>query len=226
MASGPTDIDAVIFDLDGILVDSERIYVAAWHTVADELECPQISAICGEVIGLPYDRIEPRIKAALPARVSYGCFRSAMNAVLTETLANGYPLKTGAVEILQFLQQHRVPCAVATSSTTTVPAKLQDNRIDHYFQEVVRRDQVAEGKPQPDIYLAAAERLQCPPARCLALEDSEPGLTSAQAAGLRVVHVPDIAVVNPRLLANCAAQFETLLAVRDWLDQPAFTASR
>ncbi len=215
----PPAIDGVVFDLDGVLVDSERLYLSAWYVVAKELGCPEIVSIYPQLIGLPYEKVEALIRDNLPPEIPLQTFLSAGQVALEPILADGYPLKAGAMEILEFLEARGMPCALATSSTTSVPEKLQRNAIDGYFQAVVTRDDVAHGKPHPDIYLAAAERLQVAPDRCLAVEDSKPGLLSAQAAGFRVVHVPDIAVIEAAVTDNCTAVFPNLLALRDWLTQ-------
>ena len=210
-------IDAVVFDLDGVLIDSERIYLQAWLKVAEEIACPELGPAYTQVVGLPYDEIEPIVEKILNDKVSMTDFRAAMMGAVGKQLTNGYPLKTGAMEILQFLQSQGVPCAVATSSTTSVPVKLQDTGIGHFFCHVVTRDEVARGKPHPDVYLKAAEQLGLAPSRCLAVEDSEPGLQAALASGMQVVHVPDIIIVSSDLTAACRAICSDLLALRDWL---------
>lgn len=211
-------IDAVVFDLDGVLIDSERIYVQAWHLVADELDCPELITGYRDVVGLPYDQVEPIVHGQLDGRVSMSRFRQAINGALKNLVMDGYPLKTGAMEILQFLERQKIPCAVATSSTTSVMGKLLDTGIRDFFRHVVTRDDVPRGKPHPDVYLAAAERLGIPADRCLAVEDSEPGLQAALAAGMVVAHVPDMIQISTDLLANCRAVCPDLLALRDWLE--------
>ena len=86
---------------------------------------------------------------------------------------------------------------------------------------MVSRDQVARGKPHPDIFLEAAEQLGAAPARCLAVEDSKHGLRAAIAAGMHVVHIPDIAIIDRELTAQCIAVLPNLLALRDYLTEDA-----
>lgn len=210
-------IAAVVFDLDGVLIDSERIYVRAWHQVADELDCPALVPAYVDVVGLPYDQIEPIIHANLNHQVSMAEFQTAINGAVRALTKDGYPLKTGAVEILQYLRDQGTPSAVATSSTTSVPRKLQDTGIEKYFCHVVTRDEVAMGKPHPDVYLAAAKRLGLAPSQCLAVEDSEPGLRAALSSGMVVAHVPDIIDIGADLTGRCDVVCPDLLALRDWL---------
>jgi len=174
-----------------------------------------------DIVGLPYDELEKVLQRELKPPVTIEMLRQAIGDALQPILANGYPLKPGTVEILTYLQDRGLPCAVATSSTTSVAVKLNDNHIDHFFRHVVSRDQVARGKPRPDIYLEAAKRLGAAPARCLAVEDSKPGLLSALAAGMNVVHIPDIAIIETDLMAQCMAVLPDLPALRDWLAQDA-----
>jgi HAD superfamily hydrolase (TIGR01509 family) len=214
-----SDVDAIIFDMDGILIDSERLYLQAWRIVAEEQNCPEIVPLFADIVGLPYDELEKVLQRELKPPVTIEMLRDAIGAALQPILADGYPLKPGVMEILTYLQDRDLPCAVATSSTTSVAVKLNDNHIDHFFHHVVSRDQVKRGKPHPDIYLEAARRLQVEPARCLAVEDSKPGLLSALAAGLKVVHIPDIAAIDTDLTARCLAVLPNLLSLRDWLAQ-------
>ncbi len=209
--------EAVVFDLDGVLIDSERIYIEAWKKVAVELDCPDIVESYVDVVGRPYDQVEPIVHANLKGRVTLDRFRAAIGAAVDELVVDGFPLKTGAWDILEYLEGLDMPCAVATSSTSSVPGKLEDTGIARFFRYIVTRDDVAHGKPQPDIYLAAADRLGFAPDRCLAVEDSEPGLQSALAAGMQVIHVPDIIEVDAALTADCRAVCPDLLALRDLL---------
>ena len=211
------NIAAVVFDLDGVLIDSERIYVRAWHQVADELDCPALVAAYVDVVGLPYDQIEPIIHTNLNDRVSMAEFQTAINGAVRALTKDGYPFKAGAVEILQYLRDQGTPSAVATSSTTSVPRKLQDTGIEEYFCHVVTRDEVAMGKPHPDVYLVAAKRLGLAPSQCLAVEDSEPGLRAALSSGMVVAHVPDIIDIGADLTGRCDVVCPDLLALRDWL---------
>jgi len=170
-----------------------------------------------DVVGLPYDQIEPIIHTNLNDRVSMAEFQTAINGAVRALTKDGYPLKAGAVEILQYLRDQGTPSAVATSSTTSVPRKLQDTGIEEYFCHVVTRDEVAMGKPHPDVYLVAAKRLGLAPSQCLAVEDSEPGLRAALSSGMVVAHVPDIIDIGADLTGRCDVVCPDLLALRDWL---------
>ncbi|MDP6692153.1 MAG: HAD family phosphatase [Alphaproteobacteria bacterium] len=212
-------IDAVIFDMDGVLIDSERLYLQAWQIVADDLNCPEIVPLFPEIVGLPFDELQRVLQRELKPPITLEVLRLAVGAALEPILTDGYPMKPGTIEILTYLEGRKIPCAVATSSTTSVSVKLNDNGIDHFFQHVVSRDQVQRGKPHPDIFLEAAERLGATPARCLAVEDSKHGLRAAIAAGMHVVHIPDIAVIERELTNQCLAVLPGLPALRDWLAQ-------
>ncbi len=215
------DIDAVIFDMDGILIDSERLYLAAWRVVAEKLDCPEIVPLFPEIVGLPFDELQRVLQRELKPPLTIEILGEAIREALQPILMDGYPLKAGTIEILTYLENRGLPCAVATSSTTSVSEKLDDNDIVHFFRHVVSRDQVERGKPNPDIFLEAAKRLGASPARCLAVEDSKHGLRAAIAAGMHVVHIPDIAVIERELTAQCIAVLPNLLSLRDWLAQDA-----
>lgn len=126
--------------------------------------------------------------------------------------------KPGVTELLAWLQERRVPKAVATSSARAKAMHhLWTTGVLNRFGAVVTRDEVERGKPHPDLYLRAAERLGTPPDRCLALEDSYNGVRAARAAGVSVVMVPDLLRPTEEMRSMCEAVVPDLHAVRHLL---------
>jgi HAD superfamily hydrolase (TIGR01509 family) len=186
-------IDAVVFDLDGLIVDSEHVWdevrqqLAAerggrWHDQASRdmmgMSSPEWSRYMHDVIGLeePPDEINAEVVRRL-------------EAVYRERL----PLIPGAVEAVERLAA-RWPLGLASSSNRRViDLVLETSGLTGSFRATVSSEEVAQGKPAPDVYLEAARRLGVEPARCAAVEDSENGILSAKAAGMRTIAIP-----NPR----------------------------
>ncbi|MFN4170755.1 MAG: HAD family hydrolase [Pseudorhodobacter sp.] len=181
--------DAVIFDLDGTLLDTERCTgdagIRAFAAFGIDLEPDFLHRLIGkdDVTGsaILHDHF-PRLD--LPA------LRHRWDREIDIAYENGIPLKPGARELLDRLDR---PKALATSSTRgQARRKLDLTGLAADFSHVVTFDDVASPKPAPDAFLLAARHLGCAPAACIAFEDSEPGAESAFRAGMTVVQVPDI----------------------------------
>jgi HAD superfamily hydrolase (TIGR01509 family) len=137
-----------------------------------------------------------------------------------ELAATGLPLKPGAIELLDLLDDLGLPRAIATSSThAMVQANLLMHSLTERFHGVVAHGDYASGKPAPDPYLKAAERLGVAPALCLALEDSHSGVRSASAAGMMAVMGPDLIPPTEEISDLCALVVDDLHAVRHLLDR-------
>jgi len=212
------DCAAFMFDMDGLLFDTERLSRHALHAAADELGVPLAEDAFLELIGRRMGDIQHRLAArvggaALAARL-LECSEKHYQALIDQ----GVPVKEGVADLLAWLDAHGRPCAVATS-TRTVKAehKLAAAGLRKYFHTVVGGDQVEHGKPAPDIYLRAAAGLGVAAKDCGVFEDSEPGLRAAHAAGARVVWVPDLAPVDAVTQKLATARADSLRAVLEFL---------
>jgi HAD superfamily hydrolase (TIGR01509 family) len=184
-------IDAVVFDLDGVIVDSEHVWDEVrqrlaeerggrWHDQASRdmmgMSSPEWSRYMHDVVGLA----EP------PEEINAEVVRR-LEAVYREEL----PLLDGAVEAVEALAA-RWPLGLASSSNRElIDLVLRVSGLERWFAATVSSEEVPRGKPAPDVYLEAARRLGVPPGRCTAVEDSENGIRSAKAAGMRVVAIPN-----------------------------------
>ncbi len=193
--------DAVIFDMDGLMIDSERVSIACWSQAARELQLPFEDGFWLQMVGLGdrdcgqllLQRIDADQVAALLARC-HDLYEARTQA--------GLPLRPGIVELLQLLDEHGIARAVAT--TTRQPRasrKLAAAGLLRFFEVVVTSGDVAHPKPAPDIYLLAAQRLGKHPTRCLALEDSPAGIRAAVGAGMTAIQVPDLVHPDEELRA-------------------------
>ena len=182
----------VLFDMDGLLLDTERLALAGFEQAAQDLDLPDIIPLGRSLIGLRSDAVEARLRATLPGHVSFETFDDIWPSRFRAALARGIPLKPGVTALLTHLAETGLPCAIATSTRTERAREhLEQAGIAQHFHSVTGGDQVAQGKPAPDIYHMAAASLGLTAPDCIAFEDSDPGATAAIASGARTVQVPD-----------------------------------
>lgn len=215
-ASALRRVRAAVFDMDGVLLDSERIAVRAWSEAARRLGVTVDDRLVLAMIGRNADDTRRLLRARLPRDYPLDAFLAASRAVFDEmTAREGVPIKPGVHALLDWIARRGWPCAVATS-TRHERAKAQLARVELIarFDAVVGGDEVPRGKPEPDIYLEAARRLGVAAGECVAFEDSEPGVRAAIAAGMHVFMVPDLAPAQPALASLPIAIVASLDAAR------------
>lgn len=185
---------AVIFDMDGLLIDSERTIMQTWTRVALDLGVSIAPDAYRRIIGR--NSVESRgmlidLMGSEPLYLeAQQRVRHVLEAPCDEPL---FPLKPGALTLLTELARAGVPCAVASSSAAReIRSRLALVDVLHFFKAVAGGDEVPRGKPDPAVYQLAAQRLDMPAERCLAFEDSENGSLAANRSGATVVIVPDL----------------------------------
>lgn len=184
---------AVIFDMDGLLLDTERVVLRGFEAACDELGCVVGFDVFARMIGRNYRSSRPILEEALAGQVAIETFEAVCRRHVQAIFEDGVPVKSGVVDLLARLRKIDMPMAVATSTETArAREKLKKAELLEAFQHVVGGDQVERSKPDPDIYLEAARRLSANPAASVSLEDSENGVRAAHAAGMTVIQVPDL----------------------------------
>ena len=183
----------VMFDMDGLLLDTERLVVDAFRRTALDFDLGDIGDVALQMIGLRRDSSAIILRHALNGRMEYEVFTAAWAKDVNAVVAGGIPLKSGVVALLKLLRAQEMPCVVATSSRTSLARhNLELSGIIDFFQDVIGGEQVERGKPAPDIYHRAAEMIGLEACQCVAFEDSDPGATAAISSGAHTVQVPDI----------------------------------
>ncbi|MCB1958037.1 MAG: HAD family phosphatase [Rhodocyclaceae bacterium] len=219
MSAAPTAIRAVIFDMDGVLLDSERIAYAIGRDVSRDMGIPWRHEVAMQMIGLNSREHERLLKGAygedFPVAEHHEEFGRRYEAVIA---SGRIPLKPGVLELLELLDALDLPRAVATSTrrSRALP-KLEAVGLLKRMDGVVGGDEVPRGKPAPDIFLAAATLLEARPSACLVIEDSNAGVRGGLAAGAQVVMVPDLLEPAEDVLAAGVRVEPGLDAVRRWL---------
>ena len=205
--------DAVVFDLDGLMIDTERLDWQASKAVGAARGIDVDDDFLRQSIGRRVADVVPEFERRFGHAVGFQAFALEIKIWRDDYIArHGMPWKPGVVELLDHLDQRGIPRALATS-TVRAEAMARMGPLWPRMQTAAFGDEVAHGKPAPDIYLLAVERLGVPAARCLALEDSLPGVEAAERAGLTVIMVPDLVPSHDGIRYVC----ESLLGVRDWL---------
>jgi beta-phosphoglucomutase-like phosphatase (HAD superfamily) len=203
---------AVIFDMDGLMIDTETIYHAAWQKAAAELGYTLDQRLFHDLIGLRTEDCEAQIYASMGEEFPMAEFTARWESHWdNHARTQGIEIKPGLGELLARLETLAMPKAVATSSTwAEAERSLGLTGLAARFPVVVTGDQVANGKPAPDIYLEAARRLGIPPEACVAFEDSSAGALAAATAGMRTYIVPDLKPPTPDARAAAEAVIASL----------------
>jgi beta-phosphoglucomutase-like phosphatase (HAD superfamily) len=206
---------AAIFDMDGLLIDSERALLRVWTQVADEMGATLTEADFVRMVGLGSIESNRILQEIFGTEERVRSMRERAAAMLRPGgEAPLFPLRPGARDLLDRLQASGVPCAVASSTRVSeVRRRLHGVGVLDRFAGVAGGDEVARSKPDPGVFLLAAERLGIAPAQCLAFEDSVHGVIAARAAGMQVVMVPDLVVPDSQLSAQTFALLSSLAEV-------------
>ncbi len=218
----PRRLSAVILDMDGTLHDTEAVYHESLKRAVEAVGFAVTDAFCHSLIGIPGTESAAMLREHLGPDFPYADYQVQYRQHQDRILSAGVPLKTGAAELLDALIKAGMKVAVATSARRrTAERHLGLSGLLPHLSVVVTRDDVARGKPHPDLYLLAAERLGVPPAECLAVEDSFTGIRAAHAAGMMPVMVPDILAPTDAIRAMCVRIAADLHEVRTLLAQHA-----
>ena len=212
-------IKAVVFDMDGVIFDTERIYADAWHEVGSAMNIQQMDIMLRNCIGLNGEDAKNYFIKVLGKEFPFEEFQRRTSQVYHQRIKDtGLPLKYGVEELLQFLkdQQYKIGLASSTKKTRIIE-HLEKANLNDYFQTIISGDMVEYGKPNPEIYLKACDALEVNPKECIGIEDSSNGIRASSAAGLMTIFVPDLAEVSKEVESLLFAKMDSLIEIKNWL---------
>ena len=193
-----------VFDMDGTLFDTERIYQEIWTELGKEYGVPLGDEFVREVCGTGGEKMYRILEKYFGVPDGSVVERKWQDRSV-ERMRYSVPLKEGTAELLEWFRDHGYVMAVASSSPMAwITHYLEISDTAQYFQEVISGRQIARGKPAPDIFLEACDRLGVKPADCWVFEDSKNGVKAGHAAGCRTVLVPDMTEPDEETKALCA----------------------
>ena len=203
---------AVIFDMDGLMLDTEPLAARAWAEAAQAMGIAFDPGVTARLIGRNHADCRALLRAhhgeSYPVESLMDRWLVAYDAIVA---CEGVAIKPGLIELLDWLETRDVAKAVATSTRRSrALAKLEHTGLLPRFGAVVGGDEIARGKPAPDIFIAAAERLGAAPEQCVVLEDSEPGVHAALAGGMTPIMVPDLHAPSPDVVRANVLVMSTL----------------
>lgn len=205
-------IKAVIFDLDGLVLDSETTYVSAWQRAAAKMGYSLDDAFCKSLSGLHGASVERRLQDYFGSDFDVECFHRLSGELwASQVQQQGIPIKKGFFTALSVIERLQLPFCLATNSRRdNALACLELAGLQQVFPQIIARDNVDRGKPAPDLFIAAAAALGTAPGDCLVLEDSPVGVSAASAAGVPCIYVPSVYPVDDQAAACAVAVLDDL----------------
>lgn len=205
----------VIFDMDGVLFDTEKMYQQTWREIAKEMNIELNDDFTYAVSGTSGAQTEQVVRkfyhTETPAEIIKDCKTRMQNKLTVHV-----PLKEGVHEILTWLNENNIPTIVASSTAKPLlENNLTTGGIRHYFGEITSGNEVAHSKPAPDIFILAAQKIGCKPEECFVIEDSENGVRAGHAAGCATIMIPDLIQPSDEVRGCCAFVCETLTEAQE-----------
>ena len=207
-------VNYVIFDMDGTLLDTEKLFRKSWNDVGVKWELEGIEDMYESIIGRSVDTIIKMLEEKYGPETDCYEFFCERTEYFKALISKEIPIKKGCMELLKFLKEHNIPTALATSTPLYMTeSNLAKTGIGKYLDAVVTADMVENGKPAPDIFIEAGRRIGAKSQECLVCEDSYNGIRAAHAAGMKPVMIPDILQPTSEIKQMSYATVDSLLDI-------------
>ncbi|MCD8131981.1 MAG: HAD family phosphatase [Lachnospiraceae bacterium] len=213
-------VKAVIFDLDGLMFDTEPMWTTFWKPTLESLGLLYYEELPDAFRGTAGESSREVLRSFYGENVDTDAILRRFNDCAREAFARPVPKKPGLDKLIEWLSGQNIPMAVASSSSREVIERhLANGKLEKYFQVIVSGHEVACSKPDPEIFLLAAKRMNVNPAECLVLEDSHNGVRAGKRGGFITVMVPDLLPVTEEMkslyTAECRDLFEVLELLKE-----------
>ena len=213
-------INGVIFDMDGLMFDTERMWASFWEPALARLGLPYKEGLDAAARGTAGETLQNVVRSFYGPDCNAQAIVESLHQVADEAFRKPVPKKPGLDELLAWLDARHIPMAVASSSRMDIIQRNLDNwGMRSYFSVLASGQQVARSKPDPEIFLLAAQKLGTAPAHTLVLEDSFNGVRAGEAGGFVTVMVPDLLPADAEMRSLYTAECRSLHEVRQLLEQ-------
>ncbi|MFQ6792020.1 MAG: HAD family hydrolase [Thomasclavelia sp.] len=212
-------IEAVIFDMDGLMIDSERVTFEGYQHVLKKDNLTMSEETYKTLLGKTVKAVYELFANDYGKQYDVDRVIKEVHQYIADRFENdGVPLKKGLLELLKYLKENNYKTIVATSShRSRVDLILKQAKITEYFDDSICGDEVTHGKPDPEVFLKACQKLNVSPDKALVLEDSESGINAAYNAKIKVIGIPDMKYPDEKYVQMTYSIMNDLLEVRDFL---------
>ena len=212
---------AVIFDMDGVIFDSERLVLEGWQEIAAKYGIKGIEEVLPRCLGVNAQATREIFREYYGQDFPYDEYKKEASALFHSRYGNGkLPLKPGVKELLSYLKENGYLVGLASSTRQAiVEQEIRDAGLMPYFDNLVCGDMLKRSKPEPDIYLKACENLDVEPRMAVAVEDSYNGIRSAKRAGMVPVMVPDMVQPDEEMKGLAHVICQDLFEVKKWISK-------
>jgi HAD superfamily hydrolase (TIGR01509 family) len=215
------EIELIIFDMDGLMFDTEKISYIAWNEAAKQYNYQISRDLFEKTVGTDINKTKEIYIKHFGDRFPFDLIRSERAKISDEIIkTNGVPIKKGFCELMKHLNNGKIKKAVATSTSRKRALNLLSLvQIDGFFDYILCGDEIKNCKPNPEIFLKVADKLKCTPKKCLVLEDSEIGIIAAYQAGMIPIMVPDLKEPSKEIQSFIFSRMNSLLDVKSFLEE-------
>lgn len=213
------NIKAVIFDMDGVLFDTERVYLESWIKVFKEYGYTMTKEMYIPLMGTGRKNVKEVFKKIFGDNIPIEEMYLKKDELLFKAIDNNeVPLKLGAIDILCYLKKEGYKIALATSAKRDrVTKQIKANNMNNMFNAIVCGDDVVNSKPDPEIFLKAAKKLDVNPENCVVIEDSLAGIKGANKGGMKGFHVEDLKKADDEIKILSTKTFKNLVEIKEYL---------
>ena len=212
-------IKAVLFDMDGVIFDTEREYLKEWEVIFKKYGYKMKKEIYISVMGRGRKKVKEIFKEKFGEDLPIDKMYIEKDKMLKEAVENNkVPLKEGALELLEFLKENGYKIALATSAKRErVKIQVRHAKIENIFDAIVCSEDITNSKPDPEIFLKAAEKVCVNPENCIVIEDSEAGIKAAFNAKMMGFHVEDLKKADESILKYSYKNFKNLIEIKEYI---------